>query len=169
MPLEHSSKRMPTKLRQNIKKRVADHDRKMRKEARKMKAMGVYRGPKKEKTMQVPNLYPFKKKLIESIENKKRTNERAEMLDKLSLKSKSATNFSIVKDDPQDRENKFVAEMDRQDESKTVLALSDAVRNQGFQEALHEGIQTGDPRVRHHLGGPRRQRSYGMPLQRDRS
>jgi hypothetical protein len=109
---------MTTKLRTNIKKRVADHDRKMRKEARKMKAMGVFRGPKKEKTMHVPNLYPFKKKLIESIENKKRTSERAEMLDKLSLKSKATTNFSIIKENPQDRENKFIANQDHQEDSK---------------------------------------------------
>ena len=74
-----------------------------------MKAMGVYRGPKKEKTMHVPNLYPFKKRLIESIENKKQTTERIAMLDKLSLKSKAATNFSIIKDDPRDREDKFVS------------------------------------------------------------
>jgi nuclear GTP-binding protein len=121
--LEHSSKRMTTKLRQNIKKRVADHDRKMRKEARKMKAMGVFRGPKKEKTMHVPNLYPFKKKLIESIENKKRTNERAEMLDKLSLKSKATTNISVIKEDPQERENRFMAEKEFQEDSKYCKLL----------------------------------------------
>lgn len=141
---------MTTKLRTNIKKRVADHDRKMRKEARKMKAMGVFRGPKKEKTMHVPNLYPFKKKLIESIENKKRTSERAEMLDKLSLKSKATTNFSIIKENTQDRENKFIANQDHQEDSKQLKTRSDILRGERFKEALHEGIQASYPRVRHY-------------------
>lgn len=83
-----------------------------------MKAMGIFRGPKKEKTMHVPNLYPYKMKLIESIENKKQTTERVAMLDKLSLKSKSATNISVIKEDPQDRENKFMAEKGINEDSK---------------------------------------------------
>lgn len=95
---------MTTKLRSNIKKRVANHGRKMRKEARKMKAMGIYRGPKKEKSMHVPNLYPFKQRLIQSIENKKKTSARQRMLDRLSLKTKAKTNLSVVKDDPEARE-----------------------------------------------------------------
>lgn len=95
---------MTTKLRANIKKRVANHGRKMRKEARKMKAMGIYRGPKKEKSMHVPNLYPFKQRLIQSIENKKKTSARQRMLDRLSLKTKAKTNLSVVKDDPEARE-----------------------------------------------------------------
>lgn len=37
---------MPTKLRNNIKKRVAAHHRKVRKEAKKLKVMGVkQKGP----------------------------------------------------------------------------------------------------------------------------
>jgi nuclear GTP-binding protein len=58
---EGKSKRMTTKLKANIKKRVANHTRKMRKEARKMKQMGIYRGPKKPKALHVPNMYPFKR------------------------------------------------------------------------------------------------------------
>ena len=41
------SKRMPTKLRKNIQKRVNEHHRKIRKEAKKMKAMGIHKGPSK--------------------------------------------------------------------------------------------------------------------------
>lgn len=69
-----------------------------------MKAMGIYRGPKKEKSMHVPNLYPFKQRLIQSIENKKKTSARQRMLDRLSLKTKAKTNLSVVKDDPEARE-----------------------------------------------------------------
>jgi hypothetical protein len=60
-------------------------------------------------------------KLIESIENKKQTTERVAMLDKLSLKSKSATNISVIKDDPQDREDKFLAEKEINEDSKINL------------------------------------------------
>jgi hypothetical protein len=55
---------MTTKLRTNIKKNVANHERKMRKEAKKLKSLGIYRGPKKEKTMHIPNSYPKKMELI---------------------------------------------------------------------------------------------------------
>ena len=83
-----------------------------------MKAMGIYRGPKKEKTMHVPNLYPFKKNLIEAIENKKRTVQRQDLLDKVALKSKAHTNFSVIKEDPQERENKYLSNQEKAQESK---------------------------------------------------
>lgn len=42
------SKRMGTKLRTNIKKRVAAHSKKVRKEAKKLKTLGVkQKGPSK--------------------------------------------------------------------------------------------------------------------------
>lgn len=52
------SRRMGTKLRNNIKKRVAAHSRKVRKEAKKLKAMGAKKkGVNKTNTLHVPNLY----------------------------------------------------------------------------------------------------------------
>ena len=83
-----------------------------------MKAMGIYRGPKKSKTMHVPNLYPFKRQMIQNIENKKKTAARQRLLDKMALKTKAITNMSIVKEDPEIREAKYLADLEMAQDSK---------------------------------------------------
>lgn len=78
---------MPTKLKNNIKKRVAEHKRRVRKEARKLSALGIKRGSSsKNKELHIPNLYPFKKKMIEHIQNSKQDAEKTKMLRKLENK-----------------------------------------------------------------------------------
>ena len=101
---------MTTKVRSRIKKRVREHNRKMRKEARKLQALGIKTGPKSQKVLHVPNLYPYKKRLIEHIENSKLTQNRKRMLEKIQLKSKAQSNLSVVKEDPVAREKKFLEE-----------------------------------------------------------
>ena len=113
----------------------------MRKEARQMKAMGIYRGPKRQKTMHVPNLYPYKRKMIESIENKKKTLQRMKMLEKLSLKSKAKTNLSVVKEDPALRVAKFIKDNEMKEESKFIfLIIPNFFRSQKIQKIVHERI-----------------------------
>lgn len=100
---------MTTKLKSRIKKRITQNNRKMRKEARKLQSLGIRRGPKESKQLHVPNLYPYKKRMIQQIENQKSTDRREKMLAKLTLKSKSAvTNMEIVKEDPIVREKRYL-------------------------------------------------------------
>jgi nuclear GTP-binding protein len=67
---------MPTKLRNNIKKKVTEHKKRLRKEARKMSALGIQRGSTKEKELHIPNLYPYKKQLLLHLKNSKKTAEK---------------------------------------------------------------------------------------------
>ena len=110
---------MTTKVKSRIKKRVREHNRKMRKEARKLQALGIKTGPKSQKTLHVPNLYPYKKKLIQHIENSKLTENRKRMLEKMQLKSKATSNLSVVKEDPAERERQFMQEEGLKNKSKS--------------------------------------------------
>lgn len=48
-PTHRSSKRQTSKLKNNIDKRVKEHNRKMKKEAKQLKAIGVIKKSKKHK------------------------------------------------------------------------------------------------------------------------
>lgn len=110
---------MTTKVKSRIKKRVTQHNRKMRKEARKLHSMGIRRGPKESKQLHVPNLYPYKKRMIQQIENQKVTDKRKKMLEKLTLKSKAAlTNLEVIKEDPQVREKRYLENLKNEKKSK---------------------------------------------------
>lgn len=68
-----------------------------------MKAMGVYRGPKKEKTMHIPNSYPKKIELIlgqDEVEKERKIQKKQNFLEQGSLKSKTGSEFKIIKEDP---------------------------------------------------------------------
>jgi len=98
---------MGTKLRNNIKKKVANHGRKVRKEAKKLKTMGVKsKGISKQlfnkdrtNQLHVPNLFPHKQRMIEQLTNKKKTLKNQELLESLMLKKQSKTNITVVRDD----------------------------------------------------------------------
>jgi nuclear GTP-binding protein len=77
-PAKKASKRQPLNKQHKIEKRVKQHHRKLKKEAKKMKALGIYKGKNSKSDDRLPNLYPFKKKIIESLERKKKNveNER---------------------------------------------------------------------------------------------
>jgi len=66
-------------MQHKIDKKVKQHHRKLKKEAKKMKALGIYKNKSSKGEDRLPNLYPFKKKIIESLERKKKNaaeNER---------------------------------------------------------------------------------------------
>lgn len=87
---------------------MKEHNRKMRKEAKKIKGLGL--GFKNtSKGLRIPNLYPHKKQLIEDLERKKQTNSRKEQIDIIKDKSKKH-NFSEQNDLEQ-----LVKEADEQD------------------------------------------------------
>ena len=110
---QKKSKRMTTMVRSRIKKRVAEHKRKLKKEARKLSALGIHKGPKKSKELHVPNLYPHKIRLIENIKKQRVTDSRKKTLEKMSLKSKAVVNMEIVKDDPAEREKMYLEQMEQ--------------------------------------------------------
>ncbi|XP_031553946.1 guanine nucleotide-binding protein-like 3 homolog [Actinia tenebrosa] len=64
------SKRMEAKMKYKIKKKVAEHHRKVRKETRKS---GISK--KRKKDPGIPNLYPFKDQLLRQMEEKKLKDE----------------------------------------------------------------------------------------------
>lgn len=58
------SKRIPTRMREKIKKKVREHHRKQRKEIRKDALQNGPRGRSGKKDLGIPNLYPYKKALL---------------------------------------------------------------------------------------------------------
>ncbi|XP_017752183.1 PREDICTED: guanine nucleotide-binding protein-like 3 homolog [Eufriesea mexicana] len=68
--LKKQSKRMPARKRYKIEKKVREHNRKLRKEAKK-------HHKNKPKIIEVPNQCPFKKDILKEVENMKREHEEA--------------------------------------------------------------------------------------------
>lgn len=94
------SRRMGTKLRNNIKKRVNAHHRKVRKEAKKLKTMGVKKkGVNRTNQLHIPNLYPMKQKMIEQLTNKKKTEKNQQLLDSLMLKGQTKMDLTVIRED----------------------------------------------------------------------
>jgi nuclear GTP-binding protein len=75
-----SSKRVGLKTKYTIQKKVKEHHRKIKKEAKKLNALGIKpRSNKKEGG--IPNIYPYKEQLINSMERKENLDkERREQL-----------------------------------------------------------------------------------------
>ena len=87
-----SSKRATLKHKYSIAKKIKDSKKKIKKEAKKLKAMGI--APKKmKKQMGIPNIFPFKEELLNSIERK----ENMEKERKEHLKMVSQANAQMPK------------------------------------------------------------------------
>lgn len=134
------SRRMGTKLRNNIKKRVAAHSRKVRKEAKKLKAMGAKKkGVNKTNTLHVPNLYPQKQRMIEQLTNKKKNEKNQALLDSLLLKQQSKTALSVVRDDDwEDVRDLSEDEGDKGQNPKEQKA------KKAFMKDFHKVLETAD-------------------------
>lgn len=67
--LGKKSKRQPARLRYKIEKKIRDHNRKVRKEAKKNPIN------KKKNVIQVPNVCPFKENILKEVEAMKKQKE----------------------------------------------------------------------------------------------
>ena len=64
------SKRVTLRKKYSVDKKVKDHKKKLKKEIRKMKKTGIVNQKPMKKIQGLPNLYPYKQDLLDSIERK---------------------------------------------------------------------------------------------------
>mmetsp|Transcript_28760 Transcript_28760/g.51169 ORF Transcript_28760/g.51169 Transcript_28760/m.51169 type:complete len:419 (-) Transcript_28760:1099-2355(-) len=81
------SKRIGTKLRTNIEKKVKEHNRKMKKAAKKLQQAGLIKKSKKDPG--IPNICPYKKELLEELMRKKETEQRIRQVKQLQAKEQN--------------------------------------------------------------------------------
>ncbi|KRW99565.1 P-loop containing nucleoside triphosphate hydrolase [Pseudocohnilembus persalinus] len=87
-PSGKPSKRTSTKNKLKADKKIKEHHKKLKKEAKKMKALGVIKRKSKSEN-DVPNLFPYKQQLIEQLQRKKMEDERQKKIKKLQQKEKN--------------------------------------------------------------------------------
>lgn len=110
---------MTRKLKQNIRKRVHEKNRENRKNFRKKNSMGISGTVRQNKSLKLPRLAPFKKRMIHNIQNKRMTTQRRRLLEKFALKSKAQTNRCIISENPEAREAKYFADLEFNEDSKS--------------------------------------------------
>lgn len=136
--LKSKSKRVTTHSAKVIDKRVKQHKRKMKKEAGKLWKAGLKRKPgKSSQNSPMPNLVPLKKQLIKAITNKKASRSRDATIANISQKTVALTNTSILKEDPEIREQKYLESLENQKTAgKTVKG--------NFMKELKNVIESAD-------------------------
>ena len=66
---KHMSKRVTLRKKYSVTKKVAEHHKKIKKEGKKLGALGIT--PKRSKiTPGIPNLFPFKEQMLDQMERK---------------------------------------------------------------------------------------------------
>eukprot|EP00330_Aristerostoma_sp_ATCC50986_P006061 CAMPEP_0114590204 /NCGR_PEP_ID=MMETSP0125-20121206/12495_1 /TAXON_ID=485358 ORGANISM="Aristerostoma sp., Strain ATCC 50986" /NCGR_SAMPLE_ID=MMETSP0125 /ASSEMBLY_ACC=CAM_ASM_000245 /LENGTH=206 /DNA_ID=CAMNT_0001787543 /DNA_START=63 /DNA_END=680 /DNA_ORIENTATION=- len=136
----------------NIKKVDRETVRKNRKEEKKQKAFGAYKGLKKGNAP--PNLNSFKKKIVESIERKKQTQHNKELAEKLKSKGDGpnldedsliqSMNKSMYYEE-ESRINLF-GDLEEQEEEKFDYQNPNLVRQQNakFKKELIQVVEASD-------------------------
>ncbi|CAK63270.1 unnamed protein product (macronuclear) [Paramecium tetraurelia] len=95
-PKGRTSKRLALNKKYKIEKKVKQHHKKLKKEARKMSALGQIKKTS-SKEIGIPNMYPFKKNVIETLKRKKDQEEQEKKIQKLQQKEELDLNLAEVK------------------------------------------------------------------------
>ena len=115
-----SSKRSSLKHKYSIAKKIKDSKKKIKKEAKKFKAMGI--APRKmKKQMGIPNIFPFKEELMNSIERK----ENMEKEKKDQLKMMAQANAQMPKGSLENYAIQIQAKVERFEEEERKEGLTE--------------------------------------------
>jgi nuclear GTP-binding protein len=115
-----SSKRSSLKHKYSIAKKIKDSKKKIKKEAKKFKAMGI--APRKmKKQMGIPNIFPFKEELMNSIERK----ENMEKEKKDQLKMMAQANAQMPKGSLENYAIQIQAKVERFEEEERKDGLTE--------------------------------------------
>ena len=91
-----TSKRATLRKQYSVQKKVKDHHRKIKKEAKKLGKLGL-RPKKAKRGPGVPNLFPHKEEMLESLERKQNLNaEMKKDLEMLKSAQKLSTNIFFL-------------------------------------------------------------------------
>jgi len=126
-----TSKRMTLNKKHKIEKKVREHHRKTRKEAKKMKQQGLVK-TKKKNDLGLPNIYPFKKKIMEAFERKKENEQRKKQLEKLKKKEKL---------------NEMSEEMLMKSVNQAVIYENDMIKNQKEESKSENHIKNPNKKI----------------------
>lgn len=132
---KNTSKRVTLKKKYSIQKKVRDSRKKIKKEAKKLKAMGI--APRKlKKSGGIPNIYPYKEELLNQIERKE--NMDREM--KEQLKAMAHANSQMPKGSLEHYAQTVQAKVEQFEEEKKFGGLT--------EEELREAETIVDPNAR---------------------
>lgn len=94
VPKRHASKRLTLRQKHKIERKIIQHHKKARREARK----NPKRPSKKDKTIGIPNSFPLKEEMLLQIENEKRIAMEEKAQRKLERKNATAVNTTTTTD-----------------------------------------------------------------------
>eukprot|EP00357_Protocruzia_adherens_P018379 CAMPEP_0115017700 /NCGR_PEP_ID=MMETSP0216-20121206/28293_1 /TAXON_ID=223996 /ORGANISM="Protocruzia adherens, Strain Boccale" /LENGTH=432 /DNA_ID=CAMNT_0002388607 /DNA_START=30 /DNA_END=1328 /DNA_ORIENTATION=+ len=138
------SKRQTLHKKHKVEKKVREHTRKLKKEARKQRAMGVI--PKLKKDPGIPNIYPFKKDLLDAMERKQQfeLKEKARLLQEKKDRRKARKgNLSELVSDAQTRGADYEEEKVDETGESQVQQKGDQSRKQYIKE-LKKVVEAAD-------------------------
>lgn len=123
------SKRITTKEKVKVGKKIRESKRKMRKEFKKMKKLGINKKKKnKGDELKIPNLCPFKKNLLEQLKRKKNGEQYAAQLEGKNLEESRLAMLNAATEEAVGQ-GLEIEEDDMQIDETTNHPLSQKVRN----------------------------------------
>ena len=130
-----TSKRATLRKQYSVQKKVKDHHRKIKKEAKKLSKIGV-RPKQIKKSPGIPNLFPYKEEMLEAIERKQNLDkELAEQMKSLKSAKKTLPGGTLENYAAQVQANVMNFE-----EEKKMGGLTEAE----IREATNLMVQTGE-------------------------